>query len=542
MSTRDDTLRHGDTASATAGDENASPPGAGNASPTPWHRNPRLALIGIIVTTVIATGVGFLGPSAVAITVGPRSNLLPPWYLPGRWRPNEWLVCGVLWVTVIVGAGCTWIALRAIADGWRPRNKRLIALGVLLNTVISCTLPMTSADVLMYAAYGRLAKLGIDPYAVTPAEVYRMQWDPILRWTERPWQDTPSVYGPVIVATQWVANMLGGDNAHNVIFWLQMVCLVSTLATCLVAIWMARFDQRLQTRVIMLTILCPPMIWAITAGAHNETAALFFGMLGFACLRKRPFWAGFLIAFACCGKATIGIFGLALIWAYRRQLKNLALGALGAAIPAGAYVLLFPTSIKLAVTNSGYIANTSWAQPVKRVLEPFLGFDTTKQYLGLLAWVFCIVLAWMLSRVLPWRPAPGLPEGQHPEHDPLTIALRTSTLIGAAFLATTMYSLPWYDIVVFAPMALIGATRLDLIMLWRVTVLNFAYVAGRVIGYGKSLQITENRIREVFGASVAIGIVVAIVLWWHEHGLQTGSHVRGPHTGDETDEQAKSLS
>lgn len=35
---------------------------------------------------------------------------------------------------------------------------------------------MTSADVLMHAAYGRLAKLGFDPYVVSPAEVFRMQW------------------------------------------------------------------------------------------------------------------------------------------------------------------------------------------------------------------------------------------------------------------------------------------------------------------------------------------------------------------------------
>ena len=70
--------------------------------------------------------------------------------------------------------------------------------------------PLTSADVLMYAAYGRLQVIGRDPYEITPAEVFRGQFDPVLRWTERPWQDTPSVYGPI---TSWT--QLAGQQARR---------------------------------------------------------------------------------------------------------------------------------------------------------------------------------------------------------------------------------------------------------------------------------------------------------------------------------------
>lgn len=61
---------------------------------------------------------------------------------------------------------------------------------------------------------------------------------------------------------------------------------------------------------------------------------------------------------------------------------------------------------------------------------------------------------------------------------------------------------------------------------------------GRVISYSPVMAQTNQRIREVFSTSVSIGVIVAVVLWWHEHGLKVGSHTKAPHAGDETDEPA----
>ena len=47
-----------------------------------WHRNHRFALFGIVGATALTLLVGFLGPSAVTLTLGPRHSYLPPWYLP----------------------------------------------------------------------------------------------------------------------------------------------------------------------------------------------------------------------------------------------------------------------------------------------------------------------------------------------------------------------------------------------------------------------------------------------------------------------------
>ncbi|HET8914784.1 MAG TPA: hypothetical protein VFM91_03680, partial [Propionibacteriaceae bacterium] len=188
-----------------------------------WHRNHQFALFGIVGATALTLLAGFLGPSAVTLTLGPRDSYLPPWYLPaGLVTPNEWFVSILIWVAIILGALGLWVGLRAMADGWKPRFKKLFALGTVLSLLTICVPPQTSADVLMYAAYGRLQAIGRSPYEITPAEVFRGQFDPVLRWTERPWQDTPSVYGPITSWTQLLANKLGGENMHDIVFWLQV--------------------------------------------------------------------------------------------------------------------------------------------------------------------------------------------------------------------------------------------------------------------------------------------------------------------------------
>ena len=507
---------------------------------TPWHRHPRTGIVLILASTLLTLFVGFLGPSVATLTLGPREgSLLPPWYLPGLLKPNPWLIAALGWSLILLGAVGTWILLRAIAIGWRPDNRRLFAGAVGLNIATILVPPMTSADVLMYAAYGRLAKLGFDPYVDSPAEVFRMQWDTVIRWTERPWQDTVNVYGPLIYWMQWAANMLGGDNMHDIVFFLQVFCCLFFIGACAVVIWIARGNPGLQTRAIVWTIGSPVMIWAVVAGAHNEAVSIFFAMLAFLTIRKYPLATGLLVGVACTGKATVGLFGVAMAWAYRREIKKFLLFMVGAAVPnVIVYIILYPAALELAAKNASYVAGSSWVHPVRRLLEPFMEFDTVSSLVSVLAWGSAVLIGWMLSRVLPWRPLPGAPEGVGPERDPMVIAVRTTVVIAAAWVITSAYSLPWYDLIYFLPVALLGATKLDLIALWRVAVLNLAYVLGRVISYSPLMQQTNQRIREVFSTSVSIGVIVAVILWWHEHGLRVGSHTKAPRAGDETDEPA----
>jgi alpha-1,6-mannosyltransferase len=486
--------------------------------PRLWHRSHQFALFGIVGATALTLVVGFLGPSAVTLTLGPRHSYLPPWYLPaGVVTPNEWLVSILIWAAIILGALGLWVGLRAMADGWRPRFKRLFALGTVLSLLTACVPPMTSADVLMYAAYGRLQAIGRDPYEITPAEVFRGQFDPVLRWTERPWQDTPSVYGPITSWTQLVANKLGGENMHDIVFWLQVFSVVPFILACAGAVMLAHGDPRRQGRAALLTIANPLLIWAVVAGAHNEPLAVMFAVAGLLFMRKNPFVAGLGIGLAGCAKVSIGLWGLAMLWAYRREPKKALLLCLGTAVPMGlAYVVWQPTAFLQSLRNGGYVSVGSWANPLYRLLDVFMTGLHAKVVVGIISYIGLVVIAWMLSRVVPWTPAPGLAKDADLQRDPLTIALRTALVLSVAWLITSMYTLSWYDLLAWIPLAVFAASKLDKIMVIRGAALSMAYVPGRAIDMGPTLDFTATRMRDTVSPIIQMAMILAVVLWWRQ--------------------------
>jgi hypothetical protein len=487
--------------------------------PEIWHRNHRFAVFGIVGATALTLLAGFLGPSAVTLTLGPRDSYLPPWYLPAGVieQPNEWFVSILIWTAIILGALGLWVGLRALADGWKPKYKKLFALGAVLSLLTICVPPMTSADVLMYAAYGRLQAIGRSPYEITPAEVFRGQFDPVLRWTERPWQDTPSVYGPITSWTQLLANKLGGENMHDIVFWLQVFSVVPFILACAGVIMLAHGDRGRQGRAALLTIANPLLIWAVVAGAHNEALAVMFAVAGLLFMRKNPFVAGLGIGLAGCAKVSIGLWGLAMLWAYRREPKKALLLCLGTAIPMGlAYVLWQPTAFFQALRNGGYVSVGSWANPVYSFLALFMTEFHAKVVIGIISYIGFIVIAWMLSRVVPWTAAPGLAKDADLKRDPLTIALRTALVLSVAWLITSMYTLSWYDLLAWMPLAVLAASKLDQIMVIRGAALSLAYVPGRAIDMGPALDFTATRIRDTVSPIIQMAMLLAVVLWWRQ--------------------------
>jgi hypothetical protein len=487
---------------------------------TVWHRDHRFALAGIIGATALTWITAALGPSAVTLTLGPRKTLLPPWYLPaGIVKPNEWLVSVLIWAAISVGGLGLWVGIRALADGWQPHLRRLFALGTALSLVTITVPPLTSADVLMYAAYGRLQAIGMDPYDITPAEVFRGQFDPVLIWTERPWTDTPSVYGPITSWTQLLANRLGGENMHDIVFWLQLFAVIPFIVACAGVVMLAHGDPRRQARATLLSIANPVLIWAVVAGAHNEATSVMFAVIGLMMMRKSPFAAGVGIGLAGCAKLSIGIWGLAMLWAYRREPKKALLLCLGTAIPMGlAYVVWAPGAFSQVLRNGGYVSVGSWANPVFRFLDIFFTGTTAKIIVGVIAYAGLFVIARMLSQVVGWSAAPGLDPGIDPKQDPLTIALRTALVLSVAWLITSMYTLSWYDLIAWMPLAVLPPSKLDRIMLLRIVPLSLAYVPGRALDVGPALDFTANRVRDTISPLFQMAVLVAVVMWWRKPG------------------------
>lgn len=485
-------------------------------APSVWHRDHRYAIGLIIAATVITLITGFLGPSVVTLTLGPRNSLLPPWYLPaGIVQPNEWVVTALVWMIIIAGALGLWIGMRALAGGWLPHPRRIFGLGTCLSLATILVPPLTSADILMYAGYGRLQMIGRNPYEITPAEIFRGQFDPVLRWTEQPWWDTPSVYGPITSWLQWFANYLGGDNMHDIVFWLQVITVVPFLIACAGIVQLAHGDKRRQARAALLTVCNPMLVWAVVAAAHNEALSVMFAVAGFMFLRKNAFVAGLGIGLAGCAKLSIGIWGLAMLWAYRREPKKAVALCLGAIIPmALAYVVWQPTAFVQVLRNGSYVSVGSWANPVFLLLNVFLDERLAKIIVGVISYAGLVIIAKMLSTVVPWTSAPGLLRGADPRLDPLTVALRTALVLSVAWLTTAMYTLSWYDLIAWLPLAVLAASKLDRMMLLRITLLSLSYVPGRAVEMSMPLDLVSGVFRYAISPLVQVAVLVAIVLWW----------------------------
>jgi hypothetical protein len=79
-----------------------------------------------------------------------------------------------------------------------------------------------------------------------------------------------------------------------------------------------------------------------------------------------------------------------------------------------------------------------------------------------------------------------------------------------------MYTLSWYDLIAWMPLAVVAAGKLDRIMLMRIAPLSLAYVPGRAIDMGPALDFTANRVRDTLSPIVQMAVLVAVVLWWRK--------------------------
>lgn len=500
-----------------------------------WTKDGRLGFRLIVISCLVTILVAFLGPSTVTLNVGPANgSLLPPWYIPVEWGRaiglplSEWIVVPALWIGITLGSVGLVLAWRAVTAGWRPRIHRMFALGVGLNLATAAVPPLTSADVLMYAAYGRLQRQGLDPYSITPAEIFRQAYDPVLVWTERPWQDTPSVYGPLASASQWLANTLGGDSMHDIVFWLQVVAVVPFIVICAVMVKLAHGDAALQTRSVLFTILNPLLIWSIVAGAHNEAMTLVFAILGLFFMRRNAFVTGIFIGLAGAVKVSLVFYGLAMVWGYRHDWRKVLALGVGAVIPLGIlYGVFAPQALFAASRNTGYISGGSWAPWAYGVFSWVMPDDLARSLTGILGSVGLFVIGWMLSRVLPWSPVPGATFPA--ERDPLTITVRTAAILCTAWLVTSPYTLSWYDLIAWAPLALLIPNRLDWLMVLRGTALSVAYVTGRTVGFSTVMvDVVAFVVRDVICSGIQCIVLIAIVRWFWKQNREwpTGAFVR----------------
>ncbi|MFO7253043.1 MAG: polyprenol phosphomannose-dependent alpha 1,6 mannosyltransferase MptB, partial [Actinomycetes bacterium] len=288
---------------------------------------PCLAVTGVTAGIALTILIGLLGPSVMVPHLpGPPGQ--PPYSLGLGPGPHLAIALGA--AALVAGALGLAAGLAALARGWAPDPRRLLLAGCLAAVVLAFLPPSGSADHLNYAAYGRIAALGLDPYHTTPAA---LPADPVAAAVEE-WRGTPSVYGPVATAVQAVASLVGGVSVRLTVFAMELVNAAAFVAVAVLLYRHAAPGDR--ARAALLWAANPLVLYHLAAGMHVDTLAVAC-VIAALVAKGRGEWpaapahrlagAGALLGLGVAVKVTAGFAALGPAWALRPWRRGAAAGA-----------------------------------------------------------------------------------------------------------------------------------------------------------------------------------------------------------------------
>lgn len=472
----------------------------------------RAVALGLSFTLLLL--VAAAGPSAAKPGLGPRG-----------WAPGDLpvsmssaAVTAALWTAYLLGALAVALGLwRGVGGGLgrsRARRPWLWPLG--LGALALLTSPMGSADHTNYAAYGRIAAQGGDPYLVPPI-TWAGGLDPVTSAVEPPWTMTPSVYGPFGTALQTLSSLVGQDNLRQTV-WVWQLLIVAAWLLVRLMLRRAAVDDVARGRVDLLWTANPLVFGVAVLGAHIDLIATAMAMAAVLLAARRPWIAGLVLGATVSTKVTYGIVGLAILWSWRslaprpltRNVTALAVSSLAVFVSfhlwAGPHVFE-----QLQKAGKGVSLATAW-RPVVNLLSAVTSLDAARTMVSAASVVAVIALVWVLSHIAGSRPTAG----QVPTTGSVSTTAQTQSAVVATFVLATAYALgapyalPWYDMLTWATLPLMLGTALDGILLARLTVMAMAYVPGRVVAMSSEVESLTLGFRKIVGPLSAWLVWLAI--------------------------------
>ncbi|GAA0295925.1 hypothetical protein [Kineococcus aurantiacus] len=450
--------------------------------------------------------VAVLGPSAAVPDLGAGFGSFDL----GR-APSSATVTALLAVAVLSGGAALAAGLRALGRGWRPRRALLLAAAGAL--VLTSLPPVGSADHLSYAAYGRIAALGGDPYAQAP-DAFAGGTDPVASAVRDPWRSTTSVYGPVGGLLMAATSLVGGTSVRTTV-WAWQVLLLAAWA--LVA-WLARrrLEGAARARFDVLWTANPLLLTVGLGGAHADVLAGAAAVAVLLLARDRPVAAGLALAVAVGTKAPYGAVAVGVVVAAVAARRCTPGWLLRGA--AGALVVLVPAHAWAGAHVYDQTRTASRYVSLATVWRPLVEAGMPR---GLLLPGMVLVVA--VVAVLWW---PLLVRGGELER-----AAGVTAVLAAGYLLGAAYELPWYDLLLWGPLALVlvpppaaraggaggagggggAAGALTGVLAGRLTLLGLAYVPGLVDGMSPAVEALTLGYRREVGPWVAWGALVLTV-------------------------------
>nr|WP_248964454.1 polyprenol phosphomannose-dependent alpha 1,6 mannosyltransferase MptB [Sphaerisporangium perillae] len=508
-----------------------------------------IAVAGAALSVVVTIAIGALGPSAVVPPL-PGPAWQPPYSLDAH--PGAHLVIALEAVAIALGALGLAAGLFAVRRGWSPDPRRLLLAGCLAAVVLAFLPPSGSADHLNYAAYGRMAVLGHDPYVLGASA---LPGDPVADAVETPWREEPSVYGPVATAVQALAGLVGGGSVRLTVFVLAAVNAAAFIVAALLLHRLARADRARQARAALLWTANPLVIYQLVAGMHVDTPAIALVVAALAAGAGGRWRAsGPLLGLGIAVKANVGLVALGPAWALRRRPAALAVVAGTASLTVlVAYALAGPHALDPVLHATKSI---SWATPwhlVQSGLQALFGPGAYRVWIQIGSLSVLALLAVSLLRALrgPYgltgavtapttsapttsspTSAPAVPAGAVAARDVSAEAVQAREAAGvaavmvAAWLFATPYALPWYDGLLFALLAMVPASALDGFAVARLAVLSMAYLPARQDDQPLDLHWLVTVLRSQVVPWILLALTVALA-WWALTAGARGSTRRG---------------
>jgi hypothetical protein len=244
---------------------------------------------------------------------------LPLSYLLPSLRHEPFIAMAMLYTGGILAclglAGMLW----AHSQGWRPNPRRLLLVSAGIVAVMVSLTPVGSSDTASYAAYGRIAAQGRNPYTISP-----------LAWLGRHsaythvigtvWKTQRSVYGPFATLVQKFAASIGGANVATTI-WVLMI--LNGMVFIGVG-WLLLKTSDDPVRATLFWTANPVIIQQLVSGGHLDTFVAAAAICSIQVARRvSGRWGdvliGVLIGLACGIKINAVLIGVGLAWPLLRR-------------------------------------------------------------------------------------------------------------------------------------------------------------------------------------------------------------------------------
>jgi len=279
-----------------------------------WSRlsRPKVAVTVSLAGLLLGIAVGATAPNAETVPVRlPLSSLLP------SLSHTVIIATAMLYTGVILSclglAGMLW----AHSQGWRPNPRYLLMASTAVVAVMVNISPVGSSDAGSYAAYGRIAARGGNPYTTNP-----QAWgdSAYTRIVGSLWRKQPSVYGPVATAMQRFAASIGGTNTATTV-WILMILNGAVFLGVGLLLLKTSDDP---VRATLFWTANPVLIQQLVGGGHLDTFVAAGAICSIQLARRVSNWrgdvlVGILIGLACGIKIYAVLIGVGLAWPLLRR-------------------------------------------------------------------------------------------------------------------------------------------------------------------------------------------------------------------------------